>query len=162
MAGGQGMLMAAEKKYNTIKRWTMNNEELRDLLETVRGVAVLGAKDVPGQPVDRVGRYLIRAGYTVIPVHPKRQSVWGLPAFASLADIPVAVDLVNVFRAPEYCAEHAREALRLSPLPRLFWMQLGIANAEAVSLLAGQGVPVVEDACLMVEHARIFGLPHID
>jgi len=135
----------------------MNDETLRALLKAVRSIAVLGAKDVPGQPVDRVGRYLIRAGYTVLPVHPKRQSVWGLPAFAGLAEVPVAVDLVNVFRAPEHCVEHAREALRLSPLPRLFWMQLGITNAEAASLLAGQGVPVVEDACLMVEHARIFG-----
>jgi len=137
----------------------MNDETLRELLGTVRSIAILGAKDVPGHPVDRVGRYLIRAGYTVIPVHPKRQSVWGLPAFAALADIPVAVDLVDVFRAPEYCAEHAREALRLSPLPKLFWMQRGIESAEAVSLLAGRGVPVVENACLMVEHARIFGLP---
>ena len=135
----------------------MNDETLRDLLKTVRNIAVLGAKDVPGQPVDRVGRYLIQAGYTVIPVHPKRQSVWGLPAFPSLAEVPVAVDLVDVFRAPEYCVEHAREALRLSPLPRFFWMQLGIANAEAVSLLAGQGVLVVENACLMVERARVFG-----
>jgi len=135
----------------------MNKEKLRGILETVRTIAVIGAKDVPGQPVDRVGRYLIRAGYTVIPVHPKRKSVWDLPAFTSLAEIPVPVDLVDVFRAPEYCAEHAREALKLSPLPRLFWMQLGITNAEAVSLLAEQDVLVVEDACLMVEHAKIFG-----
>jgi predicted CoA-binding protein len=95
-------------------------------------------------------------------VHPKRKSVWGLPAFAGLAEVSVPVDLVDVFRAPEYCAEHAREALKLSPPPRLFWMQLGITNAEAVSLLAEQGIPVVEDACLMVEHARIFGMPCID
>jgi hypothetical protein len=135
----------------------MDKEKLRGILETVRTIAVIGAKDVPGQPVDRVGRYLIRVGYTVIPVHPKRKSVWGLPAFAGLTDIPVPVDLVNVFRAPEYCAEHAREALKLSPLPQLFWMQLGIVNAEAVSLLAEQGVSVVEDACIMVEHAKMFG-----
>jgi predicted CoA-binding protein len=140
----------------------MNKEKLRGILETVRTISVIGAKDVPGQPVDRVGRYLIRAGYTVIPVHPKRKTVWGLPAFAGLAEIPVPVDLVNVFRAPEYCAEHAREVLKLLPLPRLFWMQLGITNAEAVSLLAEQGVPVVEDACLMVEHSQIFGLPRVD
>ncbi len=135
----------------------MNRTIVRGILESARSIAIVGAKDTPGQPVDRVGRYLIQAGYSIIPVHPKRKSVWGLSTFVSLAEVPVPVDIVNVFRAPDYCLGHAREALSLSPRPLLFWMQLGIASAGAAALLAEQGVAVVEDACLMVEHARMFG-----
>ena len=134
----------------------MDTESLRRLLTEVRVIAVVGAKDAPGQAVDRVGRYLIKAGYDVIPVHPVRKNVWGLTTYASLADIPRPVDLVDVFRAPQYCPDHAREALAMSPRPKAFWMQLGIRSEEAAALLAEQGVIVVEDACLMVDHARVF------
>ena len=134
----------------------MDTESLRRLLTEVRVIAVVGAKDAPGQAVDRVGRYLIKAGYDVIPVHPVRKNVWGLTTYASLADIPRPVDLVDVFRAPQSCPDPAREALAMSPRPKAFWMQLGIRSREASDLLAEQGVIVVEDACLMVDHARLF------
>ncbi len=134
----------------------MDSENLRRLLIDVKTIAVVGAKDAPGQAVDRVGRYLIKAGYDIIPVHPVRKNVWGLTTYASLADIPRQVDMVNVFRAPQYCLEHARETLALSPLPKAFWMQLGIRNEEAAKLLAEHGISVVEDACLMVDHAQLF------
>ena len=134
----------------------MNTESLRRLLTQVRVIAVVGAKDAPGQAVDRVGRYLIKAGYDVIPVHPVRKNVWGLTTYPTLADIPRPVDMVNVFRAPQYCPDPAREALAMSPRPKVFWMQLGIRSEEAAALLAEQGVIVVEDACLMVDHARVF------
>ena len=136
----------------------MDKERLRRLLKDVGTIAVLGAKDAQGQPVDNVGRYLIRAGYDVIPVHPVRKNVWGLTTYASLADIPRPVDMVNVFRAPQYCLGHAREAIALSPPPKVFWMQLGIRSEEAAKLLAEHGILVVEDACLMVDHARIFAV----
>lgn len=129
---------------------------LRSLFTEIRTIAVLGAKDVPGHPVDRVGRYLMAAGYTVVPVHPKRKSVWGLPVCAALGDIREAVDCVTVFRASEHCFAHAEEALSLSVRPRLFWMQLGISNAGARDLLAEHGIVVVENACIMIEHARLF------
>ena len=135
----------------------MDTAYTRSLLENVRTIAILGAKDSPGQPVDRVGRYLMKAGYEIVPVHPARRNVWGLPTYAKLADIPYPIDMVNVFRAQEFCLDHARETLLLSPLPKIFWMQLGIKNTEAVKLLAENGIVVVEDACLMVEHARLGG-----
>lgn len=132
------------------------DERLRMFLREAKRIAIIGAKDKPGQPVDRVGRYLLDAGYRVLPVHPKRKAVWGLGASPSLADVDEPVDIVNVFRAPEHCPAHAIEALALSPPPRLFWMQLGIASPEAVALLARGGLPVVENACIMVEHAKLF------
>lgn len=137
-----------------------SDQELAALLRQVKTIAVVGAKDKPGQPVDRVGRHLMDAGFTVIPVHPKRQSVWGLPAYPTLADVPVDIDLVDLFRAPEHCPEHAREVLALARRPRCFWMQSGIVSAEARALLSGSGVFCVEDRCLMVDHARLAGGAH--
>lgn len=140
-----------------------SDKELAVLLAEVKTIAVVGAKDKPGQPVDTVGRYLIAAGFRVIPVHPKRTEVWGLAAYKTLRDIPEPVDLVNLFRASDACPDHAVETLGLSPLPRCFWMQSGIANPEARRILAGHPVLVVEDRCLMVEHQRLpsRGLAHV-
>jgi hypothetical protein len=131
------------------------DDTLRDVLKKIRTIAVIGAKDKPGQPVDMVGRYLIDAGYNVIPVHPVRKSVWGLPTYASILDIPVAVDLVDLFRASEACLAHAEEVSRLATMPSVFWMQSGISNPDAGRLMAAKGVKVVEDKCLMVELERL-------
>lgn len=132
----------------------MDEQTLRKIFEGLRSIAVIGANDSPGRPVDRVGRYLLQAGYELAPVHPVRKSVWGLPAWPRLTELPQPVDLVNVFRAPEFCLDHAREALALPVPPKVFWMQVGIRNAAAAALLAEHGILVVEDLCLMVEHAR--------
>ncbi len=130
-------------------------QTLRDFFGAIKSVAVVGAKDVPGQPVDRVGRYLIETGYEVMPVHPARASVWGLPAAKTLGGLPKTPDAVVLFRAAEYCPGHARECLQLNPLPKLFWMQLGIKSEEAAALMREAGVYVVEDACIMVDHKEV-------
>ncbi len=136
-----------------------SDKELAALLGKVKTIAVVGAKDKPGQPVDRVGRYLIGAGFRVIPVHPKRTEVWGLKAYPSLNDIPEPVDLVDLFRAADACPAHAEEVLRLSPRPLCFWMQSGIFSPEARRILSGQPgltpILVVEDRCLMVDHRNL-------
>ena len=118
-------------------------------------IAIIGAKDKPGQAVDRVGRYLLDQGYRVVPVHPVRKTVWGLPAVPSITELQEPVDIINLFRSPEYCPGHAHEVLRLGWRPKLFWMQLGIRSPEACTALAATGITVVEDACIMVEHARL-------
>lgn len=130
---------------------------IRDLLKNVKCIAVLGAKDVPGQPVDMVGRYLIDAGFTVFPVHPVRKNVWGLTTYKTLADIPSVIDLVNVFRAGVQCPAHARECLQLLALPMGFWMQSGIMSPEVHEIFAGSGVRVVENLCIKTEHRKIWG-----
>ena len=132
-----------------------SEKELAALLGQVKHIAIVGAKDKPGQPVDRVGRYLIEAGFTISPVHPKRASVWGLPAYPTLADVPAPIDLVDLFRAADACPAHAEEVLKLAHRPRCFWMQSGIASAEARAILKDSGIMVIEDRCLMVDHARL-------
>jgi len=130
-------------------------QELKTLLAEVKTIAVVGASDRPGRPVDRVGRYLLDAGFDVVPVHPARRSVWGLPASRSLADVDRPIHCVDLFRAAEHCAGHAREVLALADPPLVFWMQSGIVSPEAEAILAPTGVRVVQDRCLMVEHRRL-------
>lgn len=133
------------------------DDTLRRVLQDARRIAIVGAKDKAGQPVDDVGRYLLAAGYDIYPVHPVRATVWGLPAYKTLANLPQCVDIINLFRAPEYCPAHAREVLALPWKPLCFWMQSGIRSAEAGELMAQVGVRVVEDACIAVEHRRLLG-----
>jgi predicted CoA-binding protein len=132
------------------------NDTLRALLSSARIIAVVGAKDAPGQPVDAVGRYLLHAGYTVWPVHPVRRSAWGLSVFPSLAELPGKADIINLFRAASACPDHAREVLALPWKPSAFWMQTGIRSPEARRMLAAHGIRVIEDMCIMVERRRLF------
>ena len=134
----------------------LDDKLLRSVLADATTIAIVGAKDKAGQPVDRVGRYLIEAGYEVIPVHPKRTNVWGLETYVQLGAIPKPVDVVDVFRAPEYCVDHAKEAVNLAMKPRLFWLQSGIVCPGAMELVQGAGIMGVQDRCLMVEHGRLF------
>lgn len=130
---------------------------LKAQLSPGKTIALIGAKDRPGTEVDMVGRYLLDAGFRVIPVHPARTTVWGLPARKSLADIDVPVDIVNLFRAPAHCPAHAEETLALTRRPACFWMQSGIFSPEARHIAEAGGVMVVEDRCIMVEHRRLWG-----
>ena len=98
----------------------LSDGRMREFLTQARTIAVVGAKDKEGQPVDRVGKYLIQAGYQVIPVHPIRKDVWGLQTYPSLAEVPFPVDIVNVFRAPQYCSDHARRPWHSPPCPNCF------------------------------------------
>ena len=132
------------------------DQSLRELFTDTRTIAIIGAKDVPGQPVDRVGRYLISCGYTVIPVHPKRRVIWGLDARPGVEMVDQA-DMVVLFRAPQYCPEHAREVLAMKSRPKCFWMQEGITSPEARRMLQPEGIFVLEDRCVMVEHRRLLG-----
>lgn len=134
------------------------DSDLKKIFQEIKTIAIIGAKDKAGQPVDRVGRYLIDVGYEVHPVHPKRQSVWGIPAATELAALEKPMDAVVLFRASEYCEAHAHEVLALPVKPQIFWMQLGIFNKTAMQLMQKNGIYAIQDACIMVEHARLMGL----
>ena len=130
---------------------------LKELLAPGKTIALVGAKDRPGTDVDMVGRFLINAGFRVIPVHPARATVWGIPACKTLAAINGPIGLVNLFRTPAACPEHAAEVLALPHKPAGFWMQAGIASPEARAMLEPAGIVVVEDRCTMVEYRRLWG-----
>ena len=157
--GKMGLPKGRQQRYvipNQEEHVPPEQNKMRALLQQVHKIAVVGAKDAPGQAVDNVGRYLIKAGFKIFPVHPVRQHVWGLPTYKSIGDLPEPVDMINLFRAAEYCPGHAREVLALPWKPLVFWMQLGISSTEATALLEKEGMAVIQDACLMVEHRRLF------
>ena len=134
-------------------------DDLRALLGRARNIAIVGAKDKPGSPVDHVGRYLLNAGFNVMPVHPVRRQAWGIPTVHNIRELPergFQPDIICLFRAAQYCPEHARETLSLPRLPLIFWMQEGIRSPEAGMLMAQAGVKVVEDRCLQTVHAALF------
>jgi len=133
------------------------DQDIKSLLQNAKTIAVVGAKDKPGQPVDNVGRYLMNAGYIVIPVHPKRRGVWGFDTYPDLTRVPVQVDIVDLFRASDYCPDHALEVLEMQHPPMAFWMQLGISSIQAAEILKDRPVQVIQDKCIKVEHQRLLG-----
>jgi predicted CoA-binding protein len=131
--------------------------QMAEILERCRTIAVVGIKDGPADDAFRVPAYMQRHGYRIVPVSPKLARVLGEPCVASLRDVAGPVDLVNLFRAPRHLPAHVDEILALSPLPFAAWFQLGIRHDESAARLAAAGVRVVQDRCLMVEHARLRG-----
>ena len=134
-----------------------NDKELAGLLAGVKTIAVIGAVDKPSRPVDGVSREMMKMGFDIIPVHPARTDVWGLETYKSVNEVPTPIDVVNLFRAAQFCPAHAEEVLKMDPLPKIFWMQSGIISAEARDILKDSGITVIEDRCLKVELKR-FGI----
>ena len=133
------------------------DDQLRELLVSVRTVAVVGIKAGDRDDAYRIPRYMQAHGYRIIPVNPKLERVLGQPAVPSVAEIREPVDLVNLFRDSRHIPGHVDEILALSTLPRAVWMQLGIRHDAVARRLAEAGVTVVQDRCLMVEHERLLG-----
>ena len=129
---------------------------IRELFETSRRIAVIGASSNPTRPSNGVFRYLRRAGYDVVPVSPMETAVDGVTAWPTLADAVAATgsfDIVDVFRRAEFCAGQAREAVAVGA--RCLWLQLGIVSVEAAEVALAGGLQLVMDRCTKVEHARL-------
>jgi len=128
---------------------------LRRILVTNRVIAVVGLSADWFRPSYFAAKYLIEHGYTVIPVNPKYSEILGRPAYASLRDIPVKVDLVDVFRRTDDVLPIARDAIAIGA--RTLWQQLGVVNLEADALAREAGLDSVMDRCVKIEHGRLFG-----
>jgi uncharacterized protein len=134
----------------------LDDDGIRALLTRTRRIAVIGASDDAGRPSNDVFRHLLASGFDVVPVTPKHRQVAGVGAFATLADAAEATgpfDIVDVFRRPEYCAAHAREAVAVGA--HCLWLQLGIVDWEAARIAHDGGLAVVMDRCLSVEWRRL-------
>jgi uncharacterized protein len=142
-------------------RWSSNlvddDAGLTRILREARTVAVLGAKAQPSEPAHYVPAYLAREGYRVLPVNPTLAGtqILGEPVVPTLADLAGPVDVIDVFRRPEYLPGHAAEILKLPWRPAVVWFQLGIRNDAAAERLARAGIRVVQDRCMMPEHRRL-------
>lgn len=145
----------------------MNSAELaryQDPLATQRvlfaakTIAIVGLSGNPLRASYFVGFYLQRHGYRVIPVNPREQQVLGVQSFASLREVPMPVDIVNVFRAPSALPGIAADAIAIGA--KCLWCQFGVINEEGARAAENAGLTVVMDRCLKVEHARYVGRMH--
>ena len=133
----------------------MKNDDLslRRIFKECRTVAVVGMSANPDRPSNRVAKYLMDHGYTVIPVNPGPDELLGRKCYPDLASVPVKIDLIDVFRKADDVLPIAREAIRIGA--RCLWLQLGVINEEAAELAAAAGLDVVMDRCTKIEHARL-------
>lgn len=128
------------------------------LLRGARRIAVVGASPDPSRPSNEILAYLLGAGYDCVPVTPTAPEVLGRRAYPTLAEAVEATgpfDIVDVFRQPRFCAEHAREAVATGGTA--LWLQLGIASWDAARIAHAAGLGVVMDRCILVEHRRLVG-----
>ena len=143
-----------------VTRENPSDDQIRTILEESATVAVVGLSDRPDRDSHRVSAYLQSVGYRVIPVNPNVAAVLGEQAYPSLADVPVPVDLVDIFRRPEAVPAIVEAAIAKGV--RAVWMQIGIVHNAAASRAREAGLAVVMDRCTYVEHRRLGIQPRRD
>lgn len=124
----------------------VTDEEIIALLDRSTTVAVVGASTDPEKPSNAIPRILLEAGFTMIPVNPKATEILGQEVYASLEDIPVHVDVVDVFRPPAEAPAIAESAVAIGA--DTLWLQQGITSEEAKEIAEGAGLDYVEDLCI--------------
>jgi predicted CoA-binding protein len=130
---------------------------IRGILNTVKTIAMVGASEKENRPSYFAFKYLLERGYTMIPVNPGHagEQMLGQPIYARLAEIPVVVDMVDIFRSSQYALRIVQEALTLTPKPQVIWLQLGVRNDEAAALAEANGTKVVMNRCPKIEYGRL-------
>lgn len=130
------------------------NDEIKAIFNDVKTIAVMGLSPDSTKDSYRVAEYLKNAGYTIIPVYPKEETILGEKVYRSLAEIPCAVDMVNIFRKPDALDPIADACIERGDV-KVFWAQKGIVNNEAAEKAKAAGMRVVQNHCTMVEHRTI-------
>ena len=131
---------------------------IQRVLREAKTIAIVGLSGNPLRASNFVGFYLQRHGYRVIPVNPREPEILGERSYPSLRDVPVPVDIVDVFRAPAALPEIARDAVAIGA--KCLWCQFTVINEEGARIASDAGLAVVMDRCLKVEHARYDGRMH--
>jgi predicted CoA-binding protein len=131
---------------------------IQRVIHSARTIAVVGLSKNALRASYFVAFYLKRHGYRVIPVNPRETELFGEKSYASLADVPVPVDVVNVFRTPDAVPGIAREAVAIGA--KTLWCQFTVISEEGARIAEAGGLSVVMDRCLKVEHARYIGRMH--
>ena len=138
------------------KNILQTDEEIRELLQATKTIAVIGIKMESHQPAYYVPKYMQDAGFKIVPVpvyYPDATEIMGEKVYRNLTDIPQEIDLVNVFRRSNDVPQHTEDIL--SKKPKFVWMQSGIYNDEVAETLAKAGIKIVQNLCLMVEHRAL-------
>jgi hypothetical protein len=133
----------------------MTDQDLRDIFENTKTIAVVGLSSNPARPSFGVTQYLQEQGFRIIPVNPNETEVHGEKAYAMLADVPEPFDLVEIFRNPEAVPAVVDEALKTDA--KVIWMQDGAGNEEAAAKARAADRIVVVDDCMLRQHRRLYG-----
>jgi uncharacterized protein len=134
-----------------------SDDYIRSILHSVKSIAMVGASPVDVRPSYFAFKYLVQRGYDMIPVNPGHvgKSLLGRPFVASLGDIGHPIDMVEIFRSSQYLMPVVDEALKLSPLPKVIWMQLGGRDDAAAEKAEAAGLKVVMNRCPKIEYGRL-------
>jgi predicted CoA-binding protein len=126
---------------------------IRRILQYSQTIAIVGLSPKPHRPSNQVARYLMEAGYRIIPVNPGQDTILGLPCYPNLLAIPTRVDLVDIFRRQEEVLPIVEEAIAIGA--KFVWMQEGIVNDEAAAKARAAGLEVVMDRCTKIDHMNL-------
>ena len=129
------------------------SREIEEILAQCRTIAVVGLSPKESRDSNRVARYLIQHGYEVIPVNPGQKEILGKTCYRSLLDIPVAVDMVDLFVSPARVPPVVDQAIDKGV--RVIWMQLGVVHNASAQKAREAGIQVVMNSCIMQEHKRL-------
>jgi predicted CoA-binding protein len=134
-----------------------SDDYVRGILNSVKSIAMVGASPVDVRPSYFAFKYLVQRGYDMIPVNPGHvgKSLLGRPFVGSLAEIGRPIDMVEIFRSSEHLMPVVEEALKLDPLPKVIWMQLGGRDDAAAEKAEALGIKVVMNRCPKIEYARL-------
>lgn len=134
-----------------------DDDVIAGVLKNTKTIALVGASPNPDRPSNRVMGFLLQRGYRVFPVNPGQagKQILGQDVYASLADVPEPVDMVDVFRASEYLDSVVDEALALDQLPKVIWAQLGVRDDQAAVKAEAAGIQVIMDRCPAIEYPRL-------
>jgi uncharacterized protein len=124
-----------------------------EILRSAKVIAVVGLSGRRFRPSYGVSEYMQSAGYRIIPVNPNESEVLGEKAYASLDDIPEPIDIVDIFRRPEFVPDIVDAAIRIGA--KVIWMQEGVEHAEAARKAAAAGLTVIMDRCILKEHRKL-------
>ena len=132
-----------------------NREEIKKYFQECKSIAVVGCSPKPEKDSNKVAKYLLEAGYDMIPIYPKEDEILGQKVYRSLLDIDRAIDMVVVFRKPAVVDSVADACIKRGDV-KVLWTQIGIVNNEATKRAKDAGINVVQNHCAMVEHRAIF------
>jgi predicted CoA-binding protein len=127
---------------------------IKEILEKYKNIAVVGLSSQTWRPSYSVSQYMQTVGYRIVPVNPNEAEVLGEKAYASLDDVPDPIEIVDIFRRPEFVPDIVESAIRRKA--RVIWMQVGVVHEAAAERARAAGLEVVMDKCILIEHRAEF------
>lgn len=131
------------------------NEEILNIFKNTKTIAIAGLSPDPTKASNMVAVYLQNAGFKIVPVYPKEDTILGEKVYRSISEIPFSIDMVDIFRKPDATLPIVEEAIKRGDV-KTVWLQLGIVNNEAAQKAKDSGLNVVQNKCTKIEHKALF------